>query len=98
MLNKSLIYFWALRLFSGVCTLAACNAETANETDQARLAMAVTGQAAALQIRVSGGLVEGTLVGATREFFGIPYAKPPLGQLRFAPAQPHAPWDDVLDA
>jgi para-nitrobenzyl esterase len=32
------------------------------------------------------------------EFLGIPYAAPPLGNLRWRPPQPHAPWFAALDA
>lgn len=31
-------------------------------------------------------------------FFGIPYAEPPVGDLRFMPTVPKKPWDGVLDA
>ena len=30
-------------------------------------------------------------------WFGIPYAKPPIGELRFKRAVPHEGWDGVLD-
>lgn len=34
----------------------------------------------------------------TWQFLGVPYAKPPLGELRWTPPQPLAPWDGVRDA
>ncbi|MBV9750432.1 MAG: carboxylesterase family protein [Acetobacteraceae bacterium] len=38
------------------------------------------------------GVVVGKRVGTVDEFLGIPYAAPPVGDLRFRPPQPHAPW------
>ena len=31
-------------------------------------------------------------------YLGIPYAQPPIGDLRFRPPQPALPWQGVLDA
>ncbi|XP_038054546.1 uncharacterized protein LOC119726772 [Patiria miniata] len=59
-----------------------------------------------LQISSKDGEVLGSVAGALRvadeamggqeiaEFLGIPYAKPPLGELRFRPPQETGPWGD----
>lgn len=45
------------------------------------------------------GAVRGLLQeDGTAAFLNIPYAAPPLGAGRFAPPQPHEPWDGVRDA
>jgi para-nitrobenzyl esterase len=45
------------------------------------------------------GLVRGTVSSAgVREFLGIPYAAPPVGNLRWRPPVPHAPWFAPLEA
>lgn len=44
------------------------------------------------------GLVRGQVRDEYRLFQGIPYAKPPLGDLRWRPPQPVEPWRDVHDA
>ncbi|WP_104107772.1 carboxylesterase family protein [Nocardioides sp. 616] len=49
-------------------------------------------------VRVSGGTVRGTAEGGLRVFEGIPYAAPPVGDLRFEPPQSVAPWRGTLDA
>ncbi|XP_049719805.1 cocaine esterase isoform X2 [Elephas maximus indicus] len=48
------------------------------------------------QVRGSLVHVKGTEVGV-HTFLGIPFAKPPLGPLRFAPPQPPEPWSGVRD-
>ncbi|KAK4033719.1 Alpha/Beta hydrolase protein [Parachaetomium inaequale] len=53
-----------------------------------------------LTVRTKGGVVHGTTDSATpavRQFLGIPYARPPLNDLRFAPPQPALPFGE-LDA
>nr|WNK22293.1 carboxylesterase [Athetis lepigone]WNK22303.1 carboxylesterase 10 [Athetis lepigone] len=56
-----------------------------------------------VQVRVSEGLLEGELVhneygGTYCSFKGIPYAQPPLGELRFKPPQPIKPWQGLRKA
>ena len=43
-------------------------------------------------VRVNEGLVVGVRRPNSRFFKGIPYAEPPLRDLRFRPPVPHAPW------
>jgi len=46
-------------------------------------------------VEVEAGLVEGVLENGIWRFLGIPYAKPPLGELRWKPPQPVPPWGGV---
>ncbi len=57
-------------------------------------AAAVTGT-----VKVAGGSLEGaTTASGIRVFKGIPYAAPPVGDLRWRPPQPPAKWDIVRKA
>ncbi|MGW1658111.1 carboxylesterase/lipase family protein [Streptomyces atratus] len=49
-------------------------------------------------IRTSHGPVRGERTETGVRFLGIPYARPPIGPLRFAAPVPPEPWADVLDA
>ena len=62
-------------------------------------AMAAVGVAAA-QVRIDTGLVDGTTGadGRVRAFRGIPYASPPVGELRWKAPLPIAGWPDVRKA
>ena len=42
------------------------------------------------------GAVQGAVVGHVTEFLGIPYAAPPVGNLRWRPPVSHASWKGVL--
>lgn len=60
-------------------------------------ASAATGRSAAV-VRTDQGAVRGTVAADHRSFQGIPYARPPLGALRWAPPQPGPVWTGVRDA
>lgn len=51
-------------------------------------------------IRIEGGLISGTpgWGWGIREYLGIPFAAPPIGNLRWRPPQPVAPWQGVRAA
>jgi para-nitrobenzyl esterase len=49
-------------------------------------------------VHTDNGDVRGSAFSDHREFLGIPFAAPPVGELRFAPPSPAPPWAGVLDA
>src|SRR5690606_30861266 len=56
---------------------------------------------AAAQVRtadVTGGTVEGVTADGVTSFKGIPFAAPPVGELRWRAPEPLEPWDGVLRA
>ena len=64
----------------------------------ASVAIASAQQNSALQVKTETGIVQGKMQGSSRAFLGIPYAAPPVGELRWkAPAPPLA-WEGVRDA
>src|SRR5262249_1256769 len=48
-----------------------------------------------LQVKTAQGIVEGQMQGPAREFLGIPYAAPPVGDLRWKPPVAPAAWGGV---
>src|SRR5947208_389654 len=46
-------------------------------------------------VETTTGAVEGRLKDGIFDFRGIPYAAPPVGELRFRPPQPAEPWTGV---
>lgn len=49
-------------------------------------------------ITTDRGQLRGTAHGRARAFLGIPYAAPPLAELRFRPPAPPTAWDGIFDA
>jgi para-nitrobenzyl esterase len=66
--------------------------------------LALTASAAAAQaddpglVRTGDGPVRGTVTAEARSFQGLPYAAPPVGDLRWRAPEPAEPWDGVRDA
>jgi len=50
------------------------------------------------QVEVAGGIVEGVVQDDIVTFKGIPFAAPPIGELRWKAPQPVVPWQGVKDA
>ena len=75
---------------SATLLLVACNQTTAGDLETPPLAIEVT---------TTAGKVQGTITDAGLKVWqGIPYAAPPIGDLRWQPPQPAIAWDGVLDA
>lgn len=68
----------------------------------AATALALSGASAVAatptQVRIDAGIIEGALNDGVLSFKGIPFAAPPLGNLRWRPPQPVQPWSGVRDA
>lgn len=47
--------------------------------------------------KVKGHVVETPASDSVQEYLGIPYAKPPVGELRFANPEPAEKWTGELD-
>ena len=57
-----------------------------------------TSQGTSPEVKTASGTVRGVKNGDVAAFKGIPYAAPPVGELRWRPPQPVKPWKDVRDA
>ena len=69
---------------------AGCGTEVAEAPEPA---------AVGAEVAVTGGTIRG-LIGpdGLKQYHGIPYAAPPVGDRRWAPPDPVEPWQDVRDA
>jgi para-nitrobenzyl esterase len=58
----------------------------------------VSAAEAGMSVRIDAGKLQGQAQGEVVSFKGIPYARPPLGALRWKPPQPVKKWQGVRDA
>jgi para-nitrobenzyl esterase len=61
-------------------------------------ALVLASQALATPVQTQGGLVEGTAQDGIATYKGIPFAAPPVGDLRWRAPQPVIPWNGVRKA
>ncbi|ADG77321.1 Carboxylic ester hydrolase OS=Tsukamurella paurometabola (strain ATCC 8368 / DSM / CCUG 35730/ CIP 100753 / JCM 10117 / KCTC 9821 / NBRC 16120 / NCIMB 702349 / NCTC 13040) OX=521096 GN=Tpau_0684 PE=3 SV=1 [Tsukamurella paurometabola] len=50
------------------------------------------------QVRIDAGALSGIDLGKVHTYRGIPYAQPPVGELRYRAPQPVRPWDGIREA
>lgn len=72
---------------------AACNGSSNAGTERADSV-----HAAALLVDLAQGRLRGTLADDVVAFLGVPYAAPPIGELRWRPPVPAPAWDGVREA
>ena len=61
----------------------------------ALMALPAFAQQATPPVSVTGGAISGTDTGEVRTFFGVPFAAPPVGDLRWRAPQAVVPWQGV---
>jgi hypothetical protein len=83
---------------SAAACCAALAALTLVATGTSGAAAAPLGARAAPVVPTDDGPVRGMTAGGIDEFLGIPYAAPPIGNLRWRPPAPPAGWRGVRDA
>ncbi len=83
-----------LALAAVVAFASACS--TSSSTPQPAADAAPTPGPTAIQI--DNGMLQGKLVDNARAFLGIPFAAPPVGDLRWKPPAPAAAWTGTRDA
>ena len=49
------------------------------------------------QVKVTGGTIQGVVLDDVTVYKGIPFAAPPVGELRWKAPQPVVAWDGVLE-
>src|SRR3954447_10942014 len=82
----------------GLFLLAVMVAPAPRTAAGAHAARAAVTDATGPVVPTTEGRVRGFVKSGVTEFFAIPYAAPPVGDLRWRPPQPHTPWRTTLNA
>ncbi|HEY9412989.1 MAG TPA: carboxylesterase family protein [Jiangellaceae bacterium] len=77
---------------SCVLVTAACSAESTDSDPKAPL------DDGSATVDLDSGRIRGTVTDEYRSFEGVPYAAPPVGDLRWAPPEAVEPWEGTRDA
>jgi para-nitrobenzyl esterase len=88
LVKKMVPYWWLLFVVAGVVNSGTAVADTRDGSRETK------GEE---QVRVESGVLEGktSADGKVRIFLGVPFAAPPVGELRWKEPQPVAKWDGV---
>src|SRR3984885_6148143 len=78
--------------------LAVSTAATVLSAGAGRAAAAPSSGSSGPVVNTAGGLVRGTSSSGVSTFLGLPYAAPPVGDLRWRPPAPAAGWRGIRDA
>jgi len=92
MLRHELVGFGALLLAAGV-TIACRDDETVSQEHGSHAPDIQQGTL----ITLADGQIQGAVDGGSRRFLGIPFAKPPVGELRWKAPVKNDPWTGVRD-
>lgn len=91
-----------LRILLGLTLLlahaCALEGEGGDEVQPDLLAQQREDPALANRVTLDDGALLGALDGSVYRFLGIPYAEPPVGDLRWAPPEKNAPWSGMREA
>jgi para-nitrobenzyl esterase len=98
MASRSVRTWRAVSIAGAALALIAGTISILQTTASARAADATVPCAAGTDVTTSDGPVCGTVQGGATEWLGIPYAAPPVGQLRWQPPQQPTPWTATLQA
>ncbi len=82
----------------GPAVLVLCGAVCGTVSGTVRAGTATPAAVRPAPVRVEGGMLEGVATDGLTVYKGIPFATPPLADLRWRPPQPGAPWTGVRSA